>query len=146
MTDESRSRPSRRLAGRVAKFHAVGLLGVGVQLAALVLLKSAAGLHYMTATALAVEVAVLHNFCWHERWTWVERTRLAPGLGLLCVRLLRFNITTGLVSIASNLVLMRLFVGTFRLHYLIANVLTVATTSLANFLVSELFVFRTQRD
>ena len=146
MTGESRPHPLRRLAGRVAKFHAVGLLGVGVQLAALVLFKSLAGLHYMAATALAVEVAVLHNFCWHERWTWVERTRRSPGLGLIFLRLLRFNLTTGMVSIGSNLVLMRLLVGTFHLHYLTANVLTIATTSLANFLVSELFVFRVQRD
>jgi len=146
MSASLRPGPLRRLAGRVAKFHAVGLIGVGVQLGALVLFKSLAGLHYMAATALAVEVAVLHNFCWHERWTWVERTRRAPGLGLLLARLLRFNLTTGLVSIASNLVLMRVLVGTFHLHYLPANVLTIATTSLANFLLSELFVFRAQRN
>jgi putative flippase GtrA len=138
--------PFRRLVERVVKFHAVGLVGAGVQLVALAFLKSLAGLNYLLATALAVEVAVLHNFLWHERWTWVERTRHAPGLGLLLTRLLRFNLTTGLVSIASNLVLMRVFVGTFHLHYLPANVLTIATTSLANFLLSELFVFRVQRD
>ncbi len=138
--------PIRRLAGRVLKFHAVGVIGAGVQLAALAFFKSLAGLNYLTATALAVEVAVLHNFCWHERWTWVERTRQSPGLGLLFTRLLRFNFTTGLVSIAANLVLMRVFVGTFHLHYLLANVLTIATTSLANFLCSEIFVFRVQRD
>ncbi|MFB3777511.1 MAG: GtrA family protein [Bryobacteraceae bacterium] len=134
-----------RLIERVAKFHAVGLAGAGVQLVALAFFTSLAGLNYLTATALAVEVAVLHNFCWHERWTWVERTRRAPGLGLTLTRLLRFNLTTGLVSIAANLILMRVFVGTFHLHYLPANVLTIATTSLANFLISELFVFRIQR-
>ena len=146
MSAASSTSPVRRLVERVAKFHAVGVLGVGVQLVALVFFKSLAGLHYMAATALAVEVAVLHNFCWHERWTWAERTRRSPGVGLIFVRLLRFNLTTGMVSIGSNLVLMRLLVGTFHLHYLAANVLAIATTSLTNFLVSELFVFRVQRD
>jgi putative flippase GtrA len=138
--------PVRRFFERVVKFHAVGAIGTVVQLVALVLFKSAAGLNYMAATALAVEVAVLHNFCWHERWTWVERTRQAPGWGFLLGRLLRFNLTTGLVSIASNLVLMRVFVGAFHMHYLPANVLTIATTALANFLLSELFVFKAQRN
>ena len=138
--------PIRKLLERVVKFYTVGLIGVGVQLVALVLLKSVAGLHYMAATALAVEVAVLQNFWWHERWTWVERTRQAPGLRLLTARMVRFNLSTGAVSIAANLVLMRLFVGVLHLHYLIANLLTIATTSLANFLVSELFVFRAERD
>jgi putative flippase GtrA len=138
--------PIRRLVERVLKFHAVGVIGAGVQLVALVLFKSVAGLNYLTATALAVEVAVLHNFCWHERWTWLERTRQRPGPSFLLARLLRFNLTTGLLSIAANLVLMRVFVGVFRLHYLLANVLTIVTTSLANFLLSELFVFRVQRE
>jgi putative flippase GtrA len=119
---------------------------VVVQLAALAFFKSALGLYYLTATALAVEAAVLHNFWWHERWTWVERTRQSPGLGVLLARLLRFNLTSGLVSIAANLVLMRVFVGSLRLHYLPANMLAIATASLANFLLSELFVFRIQRD
>jgi putative flippase GtrA len=138
--------PIRRLVERVLKFHAVGVIGAGVQLVALAFFKSVAGINYLTATGLAVEVAVLHNFCWHERWTWVERTRQSPGLGLLLARLLRFNLTTGLISIASNLVLMRVFVGVFRMHYLVANLLTIVTTSVANFLLSELFVFRIQRD
>jgi putative flippase GtrA len=136
----------RMLVRRWLKFHAVGVIGVVVQLAALAFCKSVLGLHYMTATALAVEAAVLHNFCWHERWTWVERTRQSPGVILLMGRLLRFNVTSGLLSIVSNLVLMKLFVGHFRLHYLVANALAIATASLANFLLSELLVFRVQRD
>ena len=133
------------LVRRVLKFQTVGAIGVVVQLAALVCFKSLLGLDYMTATALAVEVAVLHNFCWHERWTWVERTRHLPGMGLVLRRLVSFNLTTGLVSIATNLVLMRLLVGQFRLNYLAANVVAIATAALANFLFSELFVFKAQR-
>ena len=26
--------------------------------------------HYLVATAVAIEVSVLHNFVWHLRWTW----------------------------------------------------------------------------
>ena len=136
--------PIRPLARRVLKFHAVGLAGAAVQLVALGFLRSVADLNYLAATALAVEVSVLHNFCWHERWTWVERTRQSCGLGFLLRRLARFNFTTGLVSISSNLILMRLFVGALHLHYLPANVLAISITSLANFLLSEHFVFRLQ--
>ncbi len=135
----------RRLGRRWLKFHAVGVIGVAVQLAALAFFKSVLGLYYLTATALAVEAAVLHNFCWHERWTWVERTRQSPGVALLMGRLLRFNVSSGLLSIVSNLVLMRLFVGHFHMYYLVANLLTIVTASLANFLLSELLVFRVQR-
>ena len=62
------------LLGRWLKFNFVGAVGVGVQLAMLALLVSGLGLGYMVATALAVETAVLHNFVWHERFTWADRT------------------------------------------------------------------------
>ena len=135
----------RSLVRRWLKFHAVGAIGVLVQLAFLAVFKSVLRLHYLTATALAVEAAVMHNFWWHERWTWVERTEAAPGLGLLMGRLLRFNLTSGLISILSNLVLMRIFVGWFHLQYLLGNLLAIVTTSLANFLASELFVFKVRK-
>ena len=136
----------RGLAGRWLKFHAVGLSGVVVQLAALAFFKSVLRLHYLTATALAVEAAVLQNFWWHERWTWVERTRQSPGVSFVAGRLLRFNFTSGLLAIVSNLVLMRLFAGHFRVNYLLANLLSIATASLVNFLLSELVVFRREAD
>jgi dolichol-phosphate mannosyltransferase len=136
----------RALALRWLKFHAVGVIGVAVQLGFLAFFKSVLRMHYLVATALAVEVAVLHNFWWHERWTWIERTRAAPGFGLLMERLLRFNLTSGSISILSNLVLMRIFVGQFHVQYLAANLCTIVTASLANFLLSEFFAFKVQKD
>lgn len=134
-----------QLAGRALKFYTVGAAGVLVQLAFLAFFKSILRMHYLMATALAVEAAVLHNFIWHEHWTWNDRTSVRSGLVQVCGRLLRFNLTTGLVSIASNLVLMRIFTGWLKIHYLPANVLTILSASLANFLLSEWFVFRAQR-
>ena len=104
----------------------------------LAVLKSLLHVEYLWATALAVEAAVLHNFLWHERWTWRGRI---PKQGVW-LRLARFNLTTGMMSIVSNLVLMRLLVGQLHMQYLAANLLAIAATSIANFLLSEWFVFR----
>ena len=123
---------------RWLKFNAVGAIGVAAQLAVLGILHGLLRLDYLTATALAVEAAVLHNFVWHERWTWRDRTD--PGNAP--ARLLRFNLSAGLVSILTNLVLMRWLVGTYHAQYLIANLASIAAGSIANFFVSDLFVFR----
>jgi putative flippase GtrA len=123
---------------RWLKFNAVGAIGIVVQLAALAMLTGLVHVQYLIATALAVETAVLHNFAWHERWTWRERAGARGTLG----RLARFNLSTGALSILSNLVLMRLLVGRFHLQPVVGNMISIAATSLANFLVSELFVFR----
>jgi putative flippase GtrA len=134
------------LLRRWLKFNAVGAIGILVQLLTLALLAGPLHIHYLLATALAVETAVLHNFVWHERWTWKDRTPGRARLALLLSRLLRFHLSNGLVSILSNLLFMRLLVGQFHLHYLPANLLSIAACSLLNFFLSDLFVFRPARD
>jgi putative flippase GtrA len=124
------------------KFNAVGAIGIPVQLAALAILKGLLGVQYLLATALAVETAVLHNFIWHERWTWADRTRKAWSAHAALGRLARFNLSAGSVSILSNLLFMRLCVGQLHVPYLAANLLSIAIAWLANFLLSDLFVFR----
>lgn len=124
---------------RWLKFNLVGTIGIFVQLGTLTLL-TWLGLNYMLATATAVEAAVLHNFLWHERFTWSDRS--SRGFSNSGARLLRFNLTTGAVSIGGNLLLMRLLVGQAHLAPLLANLLSIAGCSLVNFLVTDRWVFR----
>jgi putative flippase GtrA len=129
----------RRIMMRWLKFNAVGGLGIAVQLGVLLCLKSGLHLNYLPATALAVEAAVVHNFLWHERYTWADRVR--PSWEKSLPRLLRFNLTTGFISIAGNLALMKLLVGCGHMNYLVANGVAIVLCSMANFLVSEGWVF-----
>jgi len=124
---------------RWLRFNLVGGIGIAVQLVALLVLKSVLRCNYLFATALAVEAAVVHNFLWHERYTWADRVR--PSWRRSLPRLLVFNLTNGAVSIAGNLALMKLFVALGHLNYLVANALAIALCSLVNFLVSEEWVF-----
>ena len=121
------------------RFNAVGVMGVGIQLAVLAILKTGFGLNVLLATVLAVESAILHNFVWHERWTWANR-----GLDMSHTlrRLVRFNAGNGLISLVGNFVLMWLLVSRLGMNYLVANVLAIAACSIANFLVSDRLVFR----
>jgi putative flippase GtrA len=121
------------------RFYAVGTLGIVVQLAALTLLKSGLQMGYLAATVLAVEAAVLHNFFWHEHWTWADRTRrVSRGRAR---RLVRFHLTNGAVSILGNLILMQLLVGRARIPYVLASLLSVTVCSLLNFLAADRLVF-----
>ena len=123
---------------RVAAFATVGAMGFGVQLVTLGVLTSLAGWPYLPATCVAVEAAVLHNFWWHERWTWADRRSSAATVAR---RLGRFNVTTGLTSIVGNVALMALLVQGLGVGPIAANVLTVASLTLVNFLVADAWVF-----
>ena len=121
------------------KFNAVGGLGIGVQLVALTLLKSGLYLNYLVATAFAVEAAVIHNFFWHERYTWADRQSTSR-----IIRFAKFNFSNGAISILGNVALMRLLVGALGLNYFMANALSIAGCSLLNFVVSDRLVFTGQ--
>jgi putative flippase GtrA len=122
---------------RFLKFNSVGVVGFLLQIGMLAVLLHG-GIHYLAATALAVETAVLHNFFWHERWTWKDRP--ASGHGRLG-RLFRFHALNGTVSLVGNVLLMRLFVGTFGLPAIPANLLAVVACALVNYAASDRIVF-----
>jgi putative flippase GtrA len=124
---------------RWLKFNAVGALGIVLQLSLLLAFKAGFHLSYLLATALAVEAAVLHNFLWHERYTWADRVQRSWRTSL--PRLFRFNLTNGGISIAGNLALMKVMVGLGHRNYLIANGIAIAACSLMNFLASDEWVF-----
>jgi putative flippase GtrA len=130
------------MSQRFLRFNLVGVAGFVLQLAALGLLLHA-GMHYLVATALAVEAAVLHNFLWHERWTW--RDRPASGRERLG-RLGRFHLLNGLVSLVGNLAIMRLLVGTFAMPAIPANLIAVLVCALVNYAGSDRVVFLAARD
>lgn len=128
--------PATSISRRFVRFSAVGAGGVAVQAVMLAILLRVTGMHYLAATALAVEAAILHNFAWHRRWTWADR----PASGVI-LTLLKFSATTGAVSLIGSLLLMFLFVGLLNLDPQVANLITIAVCSLLNFSLANRFVF-----
>ena len=128
------------MKARLLTFTAVGAIGFVVQIAALWILKDHFGLHYLTATVVATELAILLNFFCHEWWTWSDRPADAAEA---IRRFLRFHITNGAISLAGGALIMPLLVEFAQVHYLLANVATVGVCSVANFVAADRIVFRT---
>ena len=121
---------------RWLKFNAVGAIGICVQLAVMGLLRSVLECNYLLATAAAVEAAVVHNFLWHERFTWADRLTHTP-----LRRFAAFNLSNGAISLLGNLGFMRLLVGLCGWNYFAASLISIAACSLLNFAVGNRFVF-----
>jgi len=127
-------------AMRWLKFNAVGAMGMMVHLGVLGLLVHVFKVHYLLATAISVETAILHNFVWHRRWTWVERSGGGPESIFNAV--VRFNLTNGLVSLTSNLFSAYVLTGFWHLDPVLSNLLSLIPSSIVNFLLSDRVVFR----
>lgn len=137
---KSMSQASVPLLRRWLRFNAVGAMGICVQLFAVFMLGHMLDVNSLWATALAVEAAVIHNFFWHEHFTWSDR-RASQRDGMLR-RLLAFNTTTGAVSIAGSSFFVFLFMCELRVPLLVADLFSIAACSLLNFLVNDTIVFR----
>jgi putative flippase GtrA len=127
------------------RFNVVGVLGFALQSGALfVLTHGAHPFGYLVATATAVELAVLNNFVWHQRWTWRDRPSATTWETL--GRLAKFNITNGAVSLTGNLIFMSILVGRLGLPILGANVASVAACSICNFFLADRIAFYVDKD
>lgn len=122
---------------RWLKFNAVGIAGAAVQLSALWLLARFTSLPPLSSVTLAVELAILHNFAWHEAWTWPGKPPSDRWR-----RLTRFHVANGFLSILSNLVLTYLYKDVAGLPLVAANFAAIVTAALLNFWIAQAWVFR----
>lgn len=130
---------SKGLCSRWAAFNTVGLAGMAVQLAVLAALVRLLDMPVVFATVVAVEAAVLHNFVWHQRWTW--RDRPADGWRTVAIRLGRFHAVNGVVSLLVN-VAVTSWLASRGMDPVLANLAAIITCSLVNFGAGDRLVFR----
>jgi putative flippase GtrA len=126
--------------GRFGRFSLVGFMGALLQLLLVYLLTKCFGAVSTVATLVAVEATILHNFIWHEHFTWSNRNR--KNFRQSALRLWRFHAGNGLVSLVGNTVLMYCLVERLKIPVLPAAVATIVLCALANFLVADRWVFR----
>jgi putative flippase GtrA len=115
----------------------VGTLGTAVQLLAVACFSRLTPGHHLAATAAGLELSLVHNFFWHEHYTWRERdVALSRGS-----RLLRFHLANGLISLAGNLTLVALFVR-FDVNLIAANLTAICLCAGLNYSIGNNWVFR----
>jgi len=139
--DHARRRGIRRLgplARRWSRYNFVGIMGFLVQICTLTLLAHGLRLPDAAAVAIAVSVALAHNFLWHERWTWRGR----PAQTTRLQRFAWFQLANGSLSLGSNLGLTLVIKAMAKLPLVTANVAAVAMASLVMFLVNDRLIFR----
>ena len=122
-----------------ARFAVVAAAGFGVQMGVLHVLIARYGVPSPLAVAIAVESAILHNFFWHERWTFARRG--GPRGGRLG-RLWRFNGSTVVVSVVGQVLITGAVLELLPMPVAVANAIAVAVLGLVNFVVADRWVFR----
>jgi putative flippase GtrA len=119
--------------GRLLKFGAVGATGVIINTTILYVLSRWVGLPLVLSSAIAVELAIVSNFIWNNRWTFACRS-------LSLIRFAKFNLAS-LVGLAINVTAVW---GLTRagFYFLLANLVGIAVGVAVNYACSVVWVWR----
>ena len=126
---------SRRV--RWLRFNLVGIMGFALQTITLWLLVRWTGVPAAVAVAMGVLAAVSHDFVWHEWFTWPGR-----GREQRLRRWWSYHLSTGLISVLTNVGVTTLVMTMTGLPIVAANAIAVAGASIANFWIGDRLVFR----
>jgi len=129
---------------RFGRFNLVGLLGAGLQVTLLWILTECFRAPLLAATPAAVEIVVLHNFLWHESFTW--RDRRFKTVQQRVIALLLFHAGNGCISLVGNMIVMYLLVERLRVSIFPSASLAIAVCSVLNFFLADRWVFSASRE
>jgi putative flippase GtrA len=119
------------------RFNLVGVMGFALQTLTLWALVRWVGVTAAAGVTIAVLAAVSHNFAWHERFTWPDLPR-----DQRVKRWISFHLSTGTISVLTNLGITMIVMTATGLSVLWANVIAVAMASSANFWINDRLIFR----
>jgi dolichol-phosphate mannosyltransferase len=116
------------------KFNIVGLAGIVVNEALLIVLKSE-GYSLIVASIIAIEVSILSNFVLNDFWTFRDRRH-----GHVAVRLAKFN-GLMIIGLVANLVILYAFTDYLSIAYTISNLIGIGAAFLLRYWLSVKFAW-----
>ncbi len=125
---------------RIIKFQIVAWGGTVINLTVLWLLKGRLGLDVIVAGALAIELAIIHNFTWHYFITW--RDRVEKNISDYFARLVKYNLATASIDFVVNLGILWALTKYAGMNYLIADILGMIAGPIFKFIVNEFLIFK----
>ena len=98
--------PSRRARyEQLARFGVVGVLGTVVNIAILHVLHNMLGWGFTRSSAIATELAILHNYVWNELWTFhVRKLNVRRMAQYHISSLLGFGVTVGVATVIKEVI------------------------------------------
>ena len=124
---------------RILKFGIVGLSGVLVNMGVLYALTEQIGVFYLISSVIAIEASILSNFTLNNLWTWKDRKS-----GHVIHRVIRYHAAAGITAITVNWFLLLIFTEIAGVHYLLSNIIGIGCGMVSNFLLNDLWTFRTR--
>lgn len=130
----------RSLLNQLYRFSVVGCAGVFVNMGVLILLKDFCGFLLPLASLIAIELSILNNFLFNEKWTFKKQT-LHPELITWKNRLVLFQVVS-MVGAGMNFATLNALTMSMGMDYRVANVIGIIIAFGWNFTLNKNITWR----
>ncbi len=137
---EAGNQPAIGNIQRLLRFGIVGGTGVVVNYGFYVLFHDYFGIYDLAALVLAIELSILNNFIFNERWTFKDRSRGDAVTYLR--RMLAFNLSSGIVAFSVQVLNQWVETRIFNVWDKVALIIGIAFGALVNYFVSNHLIFK----
>ena len=121
--------------GRFLRFALVGFSGLAVDMGVLYLLYDVLGFGLTRSAMIAAELAILNNFFWNDRWTFVDLSKRQRQWRKVLKRLAKFNIIC-LMGLVLKILLLNILFNGLHLNPYLANFLAIMAVTVWNFWIN----------
>lgn len=130
------------LLKRILSFQFIGWIGTAVNLAVLWLCYDVLDWPLLVSGALAIEVAIIHNFVWYYFWTWNDR--VVYTLRDFLTLFVRYNIFTAAIDFFIRLGILWVLTEYFGIHYIISDIAGMFIAPLLKYITNDAYIFNTE--
>jgi dolichol-phosphate mannosyltransferase len=116
------------------KYCIVGFSGVIVNMGVLYALTEWFGIYYLVSSVFAVELSIINNFIWNDRWTFVDTfgTHANP----IRTRIIMYHVISAVGALA-NIVLIYILTSWFGVYYIHSNAIAIIGVFVINYLLNS---------
>ena len=125
---------------RVLKFMCVGLSGVIVNVLMLHLMYGILSLPLFVSGFVAIESSIINNFVWNSIWTFKLKVKKS-SLRETMLRLLKYHVAVSAGALV-NYTLLLLLTLCLGVNHVVSNIIGIGLGALANYLLSDRFVWK----
>lgn len=130
------------LLKRILSFQFIGWIGTAINLAVLWFCYDVLSWPLLVSGALAIEIAIIHNFAWYYFWTWNDR--VAFTVRNFITLFARYNIFTAAIDFVIRLGILWILTEYFGVHYLISDVIGMFIAPILKYITNDAYIFNTE--
>ncbi len=125
---------------RILKFSIVGVSGILVNMGILFILTEYFHILYLISSIIAIEISIISNFLLNDIWTWKDRIKKK-----FIYRFVQYHISVGITAVLVNWGILFILTELFGVYYLISNLIGIGVGTLSNYIINDLWTFRTKK-